>query len=149
MTRKARSAPFALLLPAALVGCSAEPSRYVATGSVTMDGAPAPYVVVRFHPVAAGSLYGGAGHTDESGKFTIGVDGKNTGFPAGEYKVTFSQTTVRGRPTLAGSGGKKAEKEPSEKEAVSDDYRDPEKTPIAAAIGRGTNNFTFDIKAKK
>jgi hypothetical protein len=148
MGRNARLAIAALL--AAVPGCSnSEPSRYAATGTVTMDGAPTPYVVVSFHPVAAGSLYGGAGHTDESGKFTIGEDGKNTGFPAGDYKVTFSQTLVKGKPTLAGSGGKKAEMEPTEKEAVADDYRDPERTPVAATIGRGTNTFTFDIKSKK
>ena len=114
-----------------------------------MDGAPAPYVVVRFYPVASGSLAGGGGHTDEAGKFTIGENGKNTGFPSGEYKVTFSQTLVNGKPTLAGSGGKAAEREASEKEAVADDYRDPQKTPVTASVGGGTNDFTFDIKAKK
>jgi hypothetical protein len=150
MGRNARIALAFSLLTAAAPGCtSSEPSRYAATGTVTMDGAPTHYVVVSFHPVAAGSLYGGAGHTDESGRFTIGEDGKNTGFPVGDYKVTFSQTLVRGKPTLGGSGGKKAEQEPTEKEAVADDYRDPEKTPVAATIGRGPNTFTFDIKAKK
>ena len=130
-------------------GCLGEPSRYAATGTVTMDGAPAPLVIVRFHPVKSGSLAGGGGRTDEAGKFTIGETGKNTGFPSGDYKVTFSQTLVKGKPTLAGSGGKKAEKDPTEKEAVADDYCDPEKTPVTASIGSGTNNFTFDIKAKK
>jgi hypothetical protein len=106
-------------------------------------------VIVRFHPVASGSLAGGSGATDEAGKFTIGEDGKNTGFPAGEYKVTFSQTLVNGKPTLAGSGGKAAEKAPSEKEAVADDYRNPERTPVTISISSGTNNFTFGIKARK
>jgi hypothetical protein len=114
-----------------------------------MDGAPAPLVIVSFHPVGSNSLAGGSGKTDEAGKFTIGENGKNSGFPAGEYKVTFSQTLVKGKPTLAGSGGKKSEKDPSEKEAVADDYVDPEKTPLTASIGSGTNNYTFDIKAKK
>ena len=56
---------------------------------------------------------------------------------------------VEGKPTLAGSGGKAAEKDPTEKEAVDDDYRDPQKTPITATVGGGPNSFTFDIKAKK
>ena len=149
MARSARIALPALLLSVTVLGCSSEPSRYAATGAVTMDGAPAPLVIVKFHPVATGSLAGGSGPTDPAGKFTIGEDGKNTGFPSGEYKVTFSQTLVRGKPTLSGSGGKKSEREPTEKEAVADDYRDPEKTPVTATIGGGTNNFTFDIKAKK
>ncbi len=112
---------------------------------------PAPYVVVRFHPPSPDSLFGGSGPTDPTGKFSIGETGKNTGFPSGEYKVTFSQTLVNGKPTLAGGGGKKSVEEtvPSEREAVADEYRDPEKTPITATIGSGPNDFKFDIKAKK
>ena len=141
----------AIALPVTALGCLGEPSRYAATGAVTIDGTPAPYVVVRFHPVTRDAMAGGSGPTDSAGKFTIGEDGKNTGFPTGEYKVTFSQTLVNGKPTLAGSGGKKSEKEttPSEKEAVADDFRDPQKTPITATISSGANNFTFDIKSKK
>ena len=106
-------------------------------------------MVVSFRSADPKSRLGGSGPTDQSGKFTIGENGKNTGLPAGEYKVTFSQTLVKGKPTLAGSGGKKEEKVPTEKEAVPDDYRDPQKTPVTATIGSGTNNFTFDIKVKK
>ena len=150
MACNARMAFPALLLSATALGCSSsEPSRYAATGTVTMDGAPAPLVVVKFHPVATDSLAGGSGPTDPTGKFTIGENGKNTGFPSGEYKVTFSQTLVDGKPTLAGSGGKKSERVPTEKEAVADDYRDPQKTPVTATIGSGANDFTFNIKAKK
>jgi hypothetical protein len=138
-----------MLLPVALLGCDSEPSRYAATGAVTMDGVPAPLVVVSFRSDDPKSRLGGSGPTDQSGKFTIGENNKNSGLPAGEYKVTFSQTLVKGKPTLAGSGGKKEEKVPTEKEAVPDEYRDPQKTPITATIGSGTNNFTFDIKVKK
>jgi hypothetical protein len=114
-----------------------------------MDGAPAPLVFVKFHPPSPGSSAGGSGRADPTGKFTIGEDGKNTGLPSGEYKVTFSQTLLNGRPDVGGSGGKKAERVSGEREGVADDYRDPQKTPITATIGSGTNNFTFDIKAKK
>src|SRR4051794_14133295 len=94
-----------VLLPVALLGCGGEPSRYAATGKVTMDGVPAPYVVVKFRNPDPNSRSGGSGTTDKDGKFTIGEDGKNTGLPADQYKVTFSQTLVKGKPTLAGSGG--------------------------------------------
>jgi hypothetical protein len=114
-----------------------------------MDGTPAPFVVVNFRTVGPNSSRGGSGPTDSTGKFTIGENGKNTGLPAGEYKVTFSQTLVKGRPTLAGSGGKPEEKVATEKEAVPDEYRDPQRTPVTATIGTGTNSFTFDIKIKK
>jgi hypothetical protein len=151
MTRGAQISYLMIFSSVTVLGCSSEPSRYAATGTVTMDGAPAPLVVVRFIPVGSNSWPGGSGPSDTAGKFTIGEDGKNTGLPSGEYKVTFSQTLVNGKPTLAGGGGKKSVEEtvPSEKEAVADDYLDPQKTPVTAKIGGGSNNFTFDIKAKK
>jgi hypothetical protein len=150
MTRPARSFIAMTLFCVAVAGCSVgEQSRSAATGKVTMDGAPAPFVIVSFLPTDSKSLAGGSGHTDEAGKFTIGQGGKNTGLPAGDYKVTFSQTLVKGKPTLAGSGGKAREKDKTEKEAVADEYRDREKTPVTATIGSGSNDFTFDIKAKK
>lgn len=150
MARLARFFIAMTLLCVAVTGCSVgEASRYAATGTVTMDGAPAPFVIVSFLPTDPNSRAGGSGHTDGTGKFTIGQDGKNTGLPSGEYKVTFSQTLVKGKPTLAGSGGKKSEMDKTEKEVVADEYRDREKTPVTATIGSGTNSFTFDIKAKK
>jgi hypothetical protein len=149
MVRSAQILCLTILLSVTVLGCSSETSRYAATGTVTMDGAPAPLVIVRFHPVVPDTSPGGSGPTDEAGKFTLGENGKNTGLPSGEYKVTFSQTLVKGKPTLAGSGGKKAEREATEKEAVADEYCDLQKTPVTATIGSGSNNFTFDIKAKK
>lgn len=138
-----------LLLPClALVGCGSEPSRYAAKGTVTIDGVPAPFVVVKFRSEDPKATTGGTGATDPAGKFVIGEDGKNTGLPAGDYKVTFSQTLVNGKPTLAGSGGKKQEKEKTEKEAIPADYRDPQKTPHSATIGGGANDFAFEIKVK-
>jgi hypothetical protein len=149
MTRNLRVLCLVMFLSVIVLGCSSETSRYAATGTVTLDGAPAALVVVRFHPVVANSSPGGSGPADAAGKFTIGENGKNTGLPSGDYKVTFSQTLVKGKPTLAGGGGKKAEKLPTEKEAVADEYRDPQTTPVTASIGSGSNNFTFDIKSKK
>lgn len=151
MTLKSRTALIVLILAVLGPGCSWEPPRYAATGAVTIDGVPAPYVSVKFFPVSPNSLTGGSGSTDATGKFSIGESGKNTGFPAGEYKVAFSQAVMNGKPMIAGGGGKKNPEEtlPSEREGVADDYRDPQKTPITATIISSTNNFTFDIKAKK
>jgi hypothetical protein len=146
MSRSVRFAICTTFLAFGLAGCSFEPSRYAATGIVMIDGAPAPMVLVKFHAPTPDSTYGGTGTTDASGKFTIGENGKNTGFPSGEYKVTFSQTLVKGKPTLAGSGGKKDEKVATEREAVADDYRDPAKTPVTAKISSGSNDFKFEIK---
>jgi hypothetical protein len=149
MTRNPRVVLPLMLFSVIVPGCFGEPSRYAASGTVTIEGAPAPYVRVTFRPLSPDSLAGGSGSTDQAGKFTIGENGKNSGLPSGEYKVTFSQTYVDGKPTLAGGGGKKEETVPSEKEVVEDDYRDPLKTPITAKITSAGNNFTFDIKVKK
>ncbi len=141
----------AALLAGLGAGCSSEPTRYAISGTVTANGAPVALAVVKFIPAAPGAdtLSGGMGVADEAGKFTIGGEpGKNTGLPAGEYKVTFSQTLVNGRPTLGGSGGKKSEKLAGEKEAVADVYRDPQSTPVTARVGRDSTTFTFEIKTK-
>jgi len=134
---------------ASLAGCGGEPSRYVATGTVKIDGKPAPMVVVAFRPADPTLSVGGTGVTDDSGKFSIGENGKNTGLPVGEYKVTFSQTLVKGKPTLSGSGGNAEEKTATEREVVADEYRDLAKTPVVAKIGGSTNEFNFEVKAKK
>ncbi|MFM7316165.1 MAG: hypothetical protein ACKO85_02895 [Isosphaeraceae bacterium] len=133
-----------------LSGCSSsEPSRYAVSGKVTMDGKPASLVTVNFIPGDPDSTNRGSGPTDPNGVFKIGEDGKNSGLPAGEYKVSFSQTLINGKPTLAGSGGKAEEKVKTEREAVADEFRDPKTSPVTATIGSGTNEFTFEIKSKK
>jgi hypothetical protein len=137
------------LVICSLAGCSSEPSRYAATGTVSMDGKPAPFVVVTFHATSGDAKASGSGKTDDQGKFTVGETGKNSGFQSGEYKVTFSQTLVKGVPTLAGSGGKPEEKIATEKQAVADEYRSIEKTPVSAKIGSGSNDFKFEIKSSK
>jgi hypothetical protein len=149
MTHHSRIALAFMFLSVAVPGCNSEPSRYVVAGTVTMDGAPAPKVIVSFVPVESDISGGGIGVTDEAGKFTIGEELKNAGLTKGDYKVTFSQTLVKGKPTLSGSGGKASEKDATEKEAVDDDYRNSQKTPVTATIKGGTNTFTFEIKAKK
>jgi len=114
-----------------------------------MDGKPAPFVVITFHAKSGDAAASGSGRTDVKGDFKIGEDGKNSGFQTGEYKVTFTQSIVKGQPTLAGSGGKEGEKIASEKEGVADEFRDREKTPVTANIVKGKNEFKFEIKAKK
>lgn len=128
-----------------VVGCS-EARRYPVSGVVTINSAPAALTTVIFQPADAGAdpRRGGVAVTDDKGNFTIG-GADNKGLPAGEYKVTFSQTLINGKPAH-GSGGKKSEMIRGEKEAVPDDYRDPAKTPISAKVTGATNTFTFDIQ---
>jgi hypothetical protein len=129
-------------------GCSSEPARYAVSGTVTIEGAPAGLAVVKFFPADPGTnpRSGGTAVADNTGKFSMGSGGTNTGLPAGEYKVTFSQTVDQGRPVL-GSGGKKSEPVPG-KETVPEAYRNPKTTPISARVGRDSTAFTFDIKKR-
>jgi hypothetical protein len=136
---------FAVLAP----GCSFEVPRYPVSGTVAIDGVAAGLTTVKFLPADpnADLRNGGMTMADGTGKFSIGADGKNTGLPAGEYKVTFTQTVdSKGKP-IVGSGGKKSEAVAG-KEAVPDAYRDVKTTPVSVRVGRDANTFTFEIKKK-
>jgi hypothetical protein len=131
-----------------LAGCSSEPTRYVISGSVTIDGKPAAFATVGFIPAGADPRYGAVATTDPKGQFTLGKEGENAGLPAGDYKVTFSQTLINGQPSLGGSGGKKSEQHPTEREAVPERYRNPENTPETATVNSSSRTFTFAIKTQ-
>jgi hypothetical protein len=133
-----------------LFGCSSEPSRLGVTGTVKIDGAPAPLTVIRFFPVDAGTdpRHASTATSDDKGSWSLKQTGKNVGLPAGEYKVTFSQTLVNGKATLGGSGGKASERLYGEKEAIPEVYRNQNTTTIVARVGRDSTTFDFDIKKK-
>jgi hypothetical protein len=130
-------------------GCSFEETRYPVSGTVAIGGAPAGLTVVKFLPSDPNvdSKHAGSTMADSDGKFSIGGDGKNTGLPAGEYKVTFSQTVTAGGKPIVGSGGKRSEPVAG-KEAVPSEYRDVKTTPITVQVGRDSTTFAFDIKKK-
>jgi hypothetical protein len=142
-----RRRPLLFAFCVVVAGCSFEPSRYPVSGVVTLDGTQAALTVVRFQPANGNKdpRRAGMGVTDATGRFTIGESGKNTGLPTGEYKVTFSQTLVNGRPVF-GSGGKASERLVGEAEAVPEAYRNPATTPVTAQVGSSGGNFSFDIK---
>ena len=128
-----------LLLP--LVGCSSSslPPQYEFTGSVTIDGTPAPLTNVRF--VCAED-------DKKSGMVTTKLDGTfSTSLQTGEYKVIFSQAVDRNGKPIMGSGGKKSEAISGEREAVADEYRDTKLTPYSVKVLRGEKqSMQFDVK---
>jgi hypothetical protein len=130
-------------------GCSSEAPRYPVSGTIAIDGVAAGLTTVRFLPTDPNvdPRFAGMTMADNTGKFSIGADGKNTGLPAGEYKVTFTQTVDSSGKPIVGSGGKKSEAVAG-KEAVPTAYRDAKTTPIIVQVGRNSNTFTFDIKKK-
>ena len=140
----------ALLFAVGLFGCSGEPSRLGVEGTVKIDGVPAPMTVIRFFPTNpdADPRSANTAKSDEKGIWSLKQDGKNAGLPVGDYKVTFSQTTVRGKPVLSGSGGKKNERLAGELENVPEIYRNPATTTITAHVSNSSTTFDFDIKRK-
>jgi hypothetical protein len=136
-----------VLFSALSSGCSFEEPRYPVSGTVAIDGVPAGLTMVRFLPADPNTdpRFAGMTMADDNGKFSIGADGKNTGLPAGEYKVTFTQTVDGSGKPIVGSGGKKSEAVAG-KEAVPQAYRDIKTTPVTVQVGRNSNTFTFDIK---
>jgi hypothetical protein len=130
-------------------GCSVEVARYPVSGTVAVDGVPAGLTTIKFLPADpnADPRNGGMTMADAAGKFVIGADGKNTGLPAGEYKVTFTQTVDSSGKPIVGSGGKRSEPVPG-KENIPSAYRDAKSTPITVQVGSASNTFSFDIKKK-
>jgi hypothetical protein len=142
-----RSITLSLAVLSLLAGCSSEPTRYPITGTVVIDDRPAPLTTIRFIPTGNTSpMYGGVVNADSEGNFALGEEGKNTGLPAGEYKVTFSQTLIGNKPTLGGGGGKASERLETEQEGVPEAYRDPENTPVSVTVGSSSRTFTLEIR---
>ena len=140
----------ALLLGVSLVGCSGEPSRRGVEGTVKIDGVPAPLTAVRFFPTDpnADPRSANTATTDNNGAWSLNQEGKNAGLPVGEYKVTFSQTLVRGKAVLGGSGGKKSERLAGETEGVPEIYRNVATTPETAHVSSSSTLFNFELKRK-
>jgi hypothetical protein len=132
-------------------GCSSGVTRYAVTGTVVMDGQSLGLATLNFYPSdpAADSSNGGTARTDEAGKFTLGEDGKNTGLAAGDYKVTVTQTLIGGKASLGGSGGKKSEKVPGEKENIPDVYRSVQTTTLTAHVDKASRTITLELTNKK
>ena len=130
------------------IGCSSEPSRYPVTGTVTIQGAPAPLTVVTFIALnpSTPTSSGGVAITDENGNFTLKNKDKDPGLMAGEYKVIFQQTLINGKPSLAGSRGKKGNQLDGEAEGVPNEYLDPETTPIRVIVKKNMEPCSFELK---
>src|SRR6516225_7282215 len=91
-----RILPFAVSVGLMLVlnGCSSEPNRYEAGGTVTLDSKPVENAMLVFVPDDATGVAGLA-QTDKDGKFKITSIGK-PGLPAGKYSVSIKATTGGG-----------------------------------------------------
>jgi hypothetical protein len=132
-------------------GCSSGVTRYPVAGTVVMDGQPVGLATIHFYPAdpATDQSNGGTARTDETGKFSLGEEGKNTGLAAGDYKVLVSQTLIGGKPTVSGSGGKKSEMAPGEKENIPDVYRSLQTTTLLTHVDKNSRTVTLELTKKK
>jgi hypothetical protein len=88
----------AIMIPSllALTGCGESDVRletFPVTGSLNVDGKPAPGATLVFHPVKVeGDTLGAApnARVKDDGSFSVSSYGANDGAPAGEYTVTVS-----------------------------------------------------------
>lgn len=127
-----------------LSGCSSSslPPQYDTTGTVTLDGAPAHLVSVRFASTDDAAKSGTA-VTKEDGSFS-------TALQPGEYKVAFSQTVDRSGKPIPGSGGKKSEAIAGERENIPDEYRDPTNSKFVLKVEKGEKQTVkYDLVKKK
>lgn len=133
---------------AAISGCSFEPTRYAISGVVKINGNLGALAVVAFTPVngVSETNKGGSVTTDGKGEFKLGEQDKNLGLLPGEYKVSFSQMTINGRPAMGGGGSKKSEQVAGEKEAVPTEFRSPTTTPVTMKVEKSGQTFDFDVK---
>jgi hypothetical protein len=87
-------------------GCSKKPYDVApVSGQVTLDGQPVPRVSVMFQPVATPGNYnpgpGSYGITDENGRYTLKLIGKETpGAVIGKHKVRFDPYTDPGNTKI-------------------------------------------------
>lgn len=93
----ATSAALVAILALAAAGCGkgSGPKVVPVSGTVTIDGKPAPNIAVVFQPVASGKEEAGMGSTgvtDAQGRFTLTLTGtdKRPGAVVGRHRVTFS-----------------------------------------------------------
>jgi len=119
-----------------LAGCTKSDTVAV-TGTVTINGQPAPDAEVTFMPQGAGRA--ATAHTDSSGHFILETAKPGDGAMPGDYNVTLGEYYPPGKPPpLPKGGGLLPSRFPPK-------YADPSQSPLKAHVERGkTNEFKFD-----
>ena len=132
------------ILPCAILGCGGDDGRpplFPTTGSVQVDGKPAPGVQLRFYPaekVDDPDTLKPAAVTDAEGRFTLGTYGNDDGAPEGRYKVTLYL------PAEPPNGSN------SPPDLLGTRYLNPGKSPVEAKVGPSPNALEpFRVEASK
>ncbi|MDR0869414.1 MAG: DUF4198 domain-containing protein [Planctomycetaceae bacterium] len=131
-------------------GCGkAGPAVNPVSGTITFDGKPLDGASVRFTPKSQGTGELAAGSTDASGNLT-GVKTLSTGDPgivAGDYTVTVSKMVSKpSNQTYTKPETGEVIKVTSSEETVPVNYTNIGKSPLSAAIQKGENKLTLEVK---
>jgi len=128
------SLPLALVLAAALVGCSSGPKDLpklgTVTGTITLDGKPLPQVTVVFESESGRSAFGA---TDEQGRYELLYTGNAKGAVMGPNLVRINSRTD-------------APPGPDWKDPIPARYNS--RSELKADVVAGTNTFDFALESK-
>ncbi|MFW6171395.1 MAG: hypothetical protein ACODAD_12960 [Planctomycetota bacterium] len=80
----------ALAAFALLAGCDSGAQMGQVSGTVTLDGEPAPSLEVSFEPKDPSLGTTAMGYTQDDGSYQLHYPGSQTGAPVGEYSVSIS-----------------------------------------------------------
>ena len=143
-----------LLLAVVLSGCKSEPEFTKVSGTVTKNGEPLNSVEVRFVPIdEALTKYNGFGLTDDEGKYTIAIPGREEKvFCVGKCKVTVREgpmpNELRGnleRNEGGGAGAIKRFKASLKNRPIPKDYQRLHSTPLKPDVTAGEFEFPIEL----
>lgn len=150
MTHSAKAgflaAVFAVLVAAPLVvttaGCGSKgPETAQVTGTITLDGKPLELIQVEFWPeVGARAI----GKTDDTGKYSMTLDGGKPGASVGLTRVLLKDTWPM-KDNVLSESGEWIDKSDGKRSRISSKYYDAEKTPLTFTVKRGEANV-FDVE---
>jgi hypothetical protein len=134
-----------------LAGCGGSTNEALVSGTITVNGKPAPGLHVSFQPIGSKDNpnpgRGSTGQTDAKGRYTLRIDGQRDGAVVAEHRVAIS-TVLKGE-------GAKFDPEtgtpdgwvPPTKERIPAEYNDY--TTLRFTVpAAGTDKADFDLKIK-
>ena len=110
------------------------------TGTVAYKGKAAEGAAVTFFPEQGRPA---SGATDAQGKFTVSTFASGDGAVLGKHKVTIADAAPVEPPPMPGMPGAENYKPPAPRYPAK--YRDVGTTPLTAEVGKGTNEFKFEM----
>lgn len=136
------------LLVVSVAGCGGDdgPKTYETKGKVTIDGAPAPDLIVNFMPTDGG-LTEGSGVTNSDGTFSVssGSTGK-AGLEPGTYKVYLAPVPGEGPSEGAEDYNNADPNAANDNAPYPKEWGQPATTPLEVTIKEEVNQVNVEVK---